>query len=148
MNHLAKNYLPSYILMVLLSLGLALPVQAEQKEDMGKYVLHYNAFASTFLTPKIAEKYHIMRSRSIAVVNLVLIKKPNTPVSAVVQGTWTNDAQQTQSLSFNQITEGKSIYYIAQLPFKEGELLTFKVTLIPNGNAQPLVYQFSQNIYN
>jgi hypothetical protein len=148
MTYFAKKYLSSFLLMTFLSLCLVLPLQADQKEDLGDYVLHYNVLPSTFLTPKIAEKYQIMRSRSIAVVNLVLIKKPKTPVSAIVQGTLTNDAQQTQTLSFNQITEGKSIYYIAQLPFREGELLTFKVTLIPNGVAQPLVYQFSQNIFN
>ncbi len=121
---------------------------AEQKEDMGEYVLHYNAFASTFLTPKIAQQYKIMRSRSIGIINLALIKKPDTAVGALVQGTFTNNVQQQQTLSFTQIVEGKSIYYIAQVPFSEGELLTFDITLMPNGAKQPLQFQFSQNFYN
>jgi len=121
---------------------------AAYKEDFGAYVLHYNAFVSTFLTPKIAKQYKLQRSKNIGVLTLSIIKKPNQTVSSMIQGTVTNNIQQTQLLNFKQIVEGKSVYYLAQLPFSEGEVLTFKISFVPEGSRKELKTQFQQNIFN
>ena len=60
----------------------------------------------------------------------------------------TNDIQQNKFLSFQQIVEGQSIYYLAQLQFREGEILTFDVSVYPEGSVKPLQFRFVQNFYN
>jgi len=130
---------------------------AEQKEvfngpNGSQYEIHYMAFVSTFLTPEIAKQYELIRSKAIGVVNISVIKVDadgkRKAVGAAVETKMTNDIQQQQFLSFKQIVEGKSIYYLAQHQFKESGLLIFDVTVYAEGSIQPMKFRFSQNFYN
>jgi hypothetical protein len=132
-------------------------VQAEQKKvfdgpDGSEYEVHYIGFTSTFLDPDVAKQYDIVRSRALGVVNISVIKVDKDgnrkAVGAVLQTKMTNDIQQNQFLSFQQIVEGPAIYYLAQLQFREGEILTFDVSAYPEGSIKPLQFRFVQNFYN
>ena len=132
-------------------------VNAEQKKvfdgpDGSEYEVHYIAFTSTFLDAEVAKQYDIVRSRALGIVNISVIKveKDGTrkAVGAVLQTKMTNDIQQNQFLSFQQIVEGPAIYYLAQLQFREGEVLTFDVSVYPEGSVKPLQFRFVQNFYN
>tara|TARA_B100000446_G_C10510286_1_gene326543 strand:+ start:164 stop:625 length:462 start_codon:yes stop_codon:yes gene_type:complete len=132
-------------------------VNAEQKKvfdgpNGSEYEVHYIAFTSTFLDAEVAKQYDIVRSRALGIVNISVIKveKDGTrkAVGAVLQTKMTNDIQQNQFLSFQQIVEGPAIYYLAQLQFREGEVLTFDVSVYPEGSVKPLQFRFVQNFYN
>lgn len=127
-------------------------VQAEQKERFGDYEVHYSAFTSTFLTPEIAKQYGIVRSKAIGVINISVLKKSDTglfePVPAQLEGIRTNDIQQQQFLAFRRVKEGKAIYYLTEVQFMEGEVLTFNISATPEGQPQPLKLRFSQTFYN
>ncbi len=153
--HYLKLSLTSFWLLVLVSVSHH--VSAEQKKvfdgpDGSEYEVHYIAFTSTFLDPEVAKQYQIVRSKALGVVNISVLKVDpdgkKKAVGAVVQGKMTNDIQQTQFLSFQQIVEGPAIYYLAQLQFREGENLTFDMTVFPEGSVQPLKFRFVQNFYN
>ena len=131
-------------------------VNAEQKKvfdgpNGSEYEVHYIAFTSTFLDAEVAKQYDIVRSRALGIVNISVIKveKDGTrkAVGAVLQTKMTNDIQQNQFLSFQQIVEGPAIYYLAQLQFREGEVLTFDVSVYPEGSVKPLQFRFVQNFY-
>jgi len=126
--------------------------QAEQKERFGDYEVHYSAFTSTFLTPEIAKQYGIVRSKAIGVINISVLKKSESglfePVPAQLEGMRTNDIQQQQFLAFRRVKEGKAIYYLAEVQFMEGEVLTFNISATPEGQPQPLKLRFSQTFYN
>jgi hypothetical protein len=66
----------------------------------------------------------------------------------VVEIKMKNDLQQAQFLSSQQVVEGKAIYYLAQLQYKQGELLIFDTTIYPEGRTEPMQFRFSQNFYN
>lgn len=132
-------------------------VQAEQKKvfdgpDGSEYEVHYIAFTSTFLDPEVAKQYDIVRSKALGIVNISVIKVDKDgsrkAVGAVLQAKMTNDIQQTQFLSFQQIVEGPAIYYLSQLQFREGEILTFDISAYPEGSVKPLQFRFVQNFYN
>lgn len=142
---------------IALSLSSVSGVHAEQMKlfdgpDGSEYEVHYIAFTSTFLDPEVAKQYEIVRSKALGIVNISVIKK--TPdgkrkaVGAVLQTQMTNDIQQNQFLSFKQIVEGEAIYYLAQLQFREGEVLTFDTSVFPEGSMKPLQFRFVQNFYN
>tara|TARA_R110001592_G_scaffold1911_1_gene11821 strand:- start:1654 stop:2121 length:468 start_codon:yes stop_codon:yes gene_type:complete len=152
-----KNYKITFQLFILLCISFISTVQAEQKKlfdgpDGSEYEVHYIGFTSTFLGADIAKKYDIVRSRALAVVNISVIKVDKEgkrkAVGAVLQTKMTNDIQQNKFLSFQQIVEGQSIYYLAQLQFREGEILTFDVSVYPEGSVKPLQFRFVQNFYN
>lgn len=132
-------------------------VQAEQKivfdgPDGSEFEVHYIAFASTFLQPNIAKLYQLTRSKALGIVNISVIKKESDgskhAVGSVIEGRMSNDIQQQQMLSFQQVVEGQSIYYLAQMQFTEGEILTFDITAFPEGSVQPLRLRFAQSFYN
>jgi len=143
-----------YLFINVLALSSA---QAEQKEvfdgpNGSEYEIHYMALASTFLDEKVAKQYDIVRSRSLGVVNISIIKVDadgtKKAVGGVVETKMSNDIQQQQFLSFQQVVEGSAIYYLAQLQFRPAELLTFDATVYPEGSVKPLKFRFTQNFYN
>ena len=153
--HLIKSSISALLLLVL-SLASSIAF-AEQKKvfdgpDGSEYEVHYIAFTSTFLEPEVAKQYDLVRSKALGIVNISVLKVDTDgkkkAVGAMVQTKMTNDIQQTQFLSFQQVVEGPAIYYLAQLQFREGENLTFDVSVYPEGSVQPLQFRFVQNFYN
>lgn len=131
--------------------------QAEQKEvfdgpDGSEYEVHYIGLASTFLDAEVAKQYNLVRSRALGIVNISVIKVEadgkRKAVGAVVEIKMKNDLQQAQFLSSQQVVEGKAIYYLAQLQYKQGELLTFDVSIYPEGRTKAMQFRFSQNFYH
>lgn len=132
-------------------------VYAEQKEvfpgpDGSDYEVHYIALASTFLDEDVAKQYQLIRSRSLGLINISVIKVDKDgqrkPVTASVQLAMSNEIRQTQFLTIHQVIERPAIYYLAQLQYREGEILTFDATIYPEGGMEPLKLRFTQNFYH
>ncbi len=143
--------------LTLLVLVFCFPVQAEQKkifsgQNGAEYEVHYNAFNSTFLQPNIAKQYGLVRSKALGVVNVSVLRRnadgSTTAVGTVVEGRVINDIQQQQTMGFQQVIEGDAIYYLAQMQFIEGEILTFDLKLYPQGETQALRHRFTHAFYN
>ncbi|UZE95945.1 DUF4426 domain-containing protein [Alkalimarinus alittae] len=141
-----------FAILISLLLLASQSVYAEQKESFGNYEVHYSAFASTFLTPEVAKQYDIVRSRAVGVINISVLKKTDSgsfePVAAHVEGVMANDIQQQKHLGFRRIKEGKAIYFISEVQYMEGEVLSFNISATPEGQQQPLKMRFSQTFYN
>lgn len=153
-NSFMRNYAAWLFAFVALLSG---SVNAEKKEvfsgpDGSDYEVHYIGFPSTFIDEEVAKQYKIVRSRSLGLVNISIIKIDKNgkrkAVGGAVQTEMINEIRQSQFLSFQQIVEGDAIYYLAQLQYREGELLTFDVTVYPEGGTQPLKFRFVQDFYN
>ncbi len=130
---------------------------AEQKKvfaasDGTEYEVHYIAFNSTFLAPDVAKQYDLTRSKALGVINVSVLQVKEDgsreAVGAIVNMNAKNDIQQVQHLSMQQVIEGKAIYYIAQLQYREGEILTFDISVFPQGVTDPFKLRFSHNFYN
>lgn len=131
--------------------SLTLYAQADQKVDFDHYSVHYNALPSAFLTPAIAQRYQIMRSKAIGVVTIAvtpLDAANKDPVEATVEGQVNNDIQQFTTLNFRAVTEGKAVYYIAPFQFTQGDMLTFHIKATPIGTGSPLAIRFAQALFN
>ncbi len=117
-----------------------------------KYDVHYSAFVSTFLQPAVAKQYGLTRSQAIGVLNVSVLKHlaegKTEAVGAVIEGKVTNDVQQNTFLGFQQIIENPAIYYLAQTQFREGEVLTFNLSVYPEGVREPFNLRFTHTFYN
>jgi len=133
-------------LICLLALLLALPAWAERKHSFGDYDVHYIAFNSGFLQPDIAAAAGLVRSKTLGVVN-VSVLKAGKPTVALVSGTVKNLLGQERPLTFKQLKEGEdAIYYLAQFPFESRETLRFYLNVQPIGE-QPISFNFTQEFF-
>ncbi|MEE8339529.1 MAG: DUF4426 domain-containing protein [Xanthomonadales bacterium] len=133
-------------------LALADTSEAQQAQDFGDYVVHYNALNTNFIPPQVAKGYGIRRSSSRALLNITVLKKvmdnPGTPVKAIVTASGTNLTGQRREIDIREIkdTEG-AIYYIGELPVHNLETYNFTVEVHPEGEANPLIVKFRQQFF-
>jgi len=120
-------------------------------QDFGDYVVHFNATTSDLLSPEDAAKYGITRSRSNALVNVVMLKKDgspgHTPVSGTVIAKTSNLTGQLKSVTFEEISEGDSVYFIGLVSVANNETLNFDITATPSDSTNPLNVKFRQQFF-
>lgn len=143
------------LLSCLIVLGiLTLPdtSEAQQAQDFGDYVVHYNALNTNLIPPQVAKGYGIHRSSSRALLNITILKKvidnPGIPVKASVTASGTNLTGQRREIDIREIidTEG-AIYYIGELRVHNLETYNFTVEVQLEGEADPLIVKFRQQFY-
>ncbi len=123
-----------------------LPLQAEQKKQLGSWDVHYIAFNATFLTPEVASQYGLIRSKFNAIINIsVLNSSDQQAQKASLTGTASNLLSQQRTLDFKEVTEGDAVYYLATLPFRDQETYTFKIDIRQGNQVQTL--NFRQTLY-
>ncbi|MCU8019184.1 DUF4426 domain-containing protein [Shewanella sp. SM72] len=122
---------------------------AEQKETVGNFDIHYMALGSTFLTPIIAKSYGIKRSSYTGIINIAVLdiseaNKPAVPVE--ITGVANNLLDARINLTFKEIREGDAIYYIAEVPYRDDQEINFNIA-IKYGNQLNTNLQFKQKFY-
>ena len=124
---------------------------AENSKEFGQYVIHYNALATDVLSPEIARKYRITRSRNRGMINITVLKKilgsPGQPVHARVKVAAQNLAGQTRRIHTREIRDGNAIYYIGEFSVANEETLKFTVQARPQGTQESVEVRFSQDFY-
>jgi len=145
-----KQLISSLILLVLLTLSDT--SEAQQSQDFGDYVVHYNALNTNFIPPQVAKGYGIHRSSSRALLNITVLKKvmntPGTAVKANVTASGTNLTGQRREIDIREIKEAEgAIYYIGELPVHNLETYNFTVEVHPEGESAPLIVKFRQQFY-
>ena len=133
----------------LLTVGLA--VQAEQSQDFGQYVVHYNAISTDSLLPEVARQYGITRSKNRGMLTMTVLKKvmntAGTPVEAKVSGTATNLSQQLRTLDLRQIRDGSAVYYLSEFPITNREVLDFNLQVTPKDENNGFTVKFRQEFF-
>lgn len=133
------------IALLFIALCLSLPALAERKQSFGDLDVHYSAFNSSFLQPEVAAAAGLSRGKQQGVLNISVFKAGH-PAVAVVSGEMRNLLGQTHSLRFKQVTEGEAIYYLAQFPIEQQEVLRFSISIqADGGNTHSL--DFNQELF-
>jgi hypothetical protein len=123
-----------------------LAAQAEQKQVLGNWDVHYIAINSTFLTPDVAKQYGIVRSKFNGLINIsVLNRQDKTAQSVILTGEAKNLLGVVKKLTFKEVTEGKAIYYLAVLPFSDRE--QYRITLNINDGQEQKTLRFEHKFY-
>ncbi|GAC1031449.1 DUF4426 domain-containing protein [Pseudomonas sp. No.21] len=129
----------------LFALCLALPAVAERKQTFGDLDVHYSAFNSSFLQPDVAAAVGLIRSKTQGVVNIAVLKAGKAS-TAQVSGQVKDLLGKVTPLTFKQVNEGGAIYYLAQFPFSQREMLNFTLTVQQGGGA-PNTFNFDQEFF-
>jgi hypothetical protein len=121
-------------------------VNAEQKQVLGSWDVHYIALNSTFLTPEVAKQYGIVRSKFNALINIsVLDRQDKTAQSVILTGDARNLIGVVKKLTFKQVNEGKAIYYLAVLPFSDLE--QYRISIDINDGLDQKTLKFQHKFY-
>lgn len=142
------NMIRILLAFALLCLSLMSPAQANQ-QTVGDFTIHYQAFGSTFLTPSIAKAYGLQRSNYTGIVNISVqhaSDKPGVGVPVEITGVAKNLLDSSISLKFKEIREGKAVYYIAEVPYRNDETMHFQIG-IKHGRELNTTLKFKQRFY-
>jgi hypothetical protein len=137
-----------YFLTLALALGLifSYQVNAEQKQVLGNWDVHYIAFNTTFLTPQVAKQNAIVRSKFNGLINIsVLDRQDKTAQSVILTGQAKNLLGVIKKLTFKQVKEGKAIYYLAVLPFSDLE--QYRISVDINDGLEQRTLKFQHKFY-
>ncbi|MDH1107531.1 DUF4426 domain-containing protein [Pseudomonas otitidis] len=133
------------LIFCLFALCLSLPAVAERKQTFGELDVHYSAFNSGFLQPDIAAAAGLVRSKTQGVVNIAVLKA-GKPSTAQVSGQVKDLLGKVTPLAFRQVSEGGAIYYLAQFPFTQREMLNFSLT-VQQGDGATHTFTFDQEFF-
>ncbi|WP_299197412.1 DUF4426 domain-containing protein [uncultured Amphritea sp.] len=135
----------------LLSATVSTSASAEQMVAHGDYMIHYNAFNSSFIQPDVAASYGIQRGKTKGLINISVLQKQadgsTQPVSAIVSGDVTNLISQKQTMSFQKIEETGALYYIGDFGFTDDQVLRFNLQVQPDPNQPAYTITFEQRFY-
>lgn len=125
---------------------------AQQSQDFGDYVVHYNALNTNLIPPQVAQGYGIKRSSSRALLNVTVLRKvmntPGTPVKAQVTAAGTNLTGQRRDIEIREINDqDEAVYYIGELPIHNMETYQFTIEVTVDGESDPLMVKFRQQFY-
>ncbi|MBT8049064.1 MAG: DUF4426 domain-containing protein [Xanthomonadales bacterium] len=142
----------SAALLLLIAVCFSSACQAQQSQDFGEYVVHYNAINTNLIPPQVAQGYGIQRSSSRALLNVTVLKKvmdtPGTPVSAEISANGTNLTGQNRELDLRKVEDsGGAIYYLGVFPVHNLETYRFNIEVAIEGEPEPLVVKFTQQFY-
>jgi len=131
--------------------GALSPAWAENMQDFGEYVVHYNALTTDMLPPKVAHEYGIKRSRSRGMLNIVVLEKvlgaTAKPVRAHVTGKAVTLTGVELPLEFREIREPNAVYYIAEFKVHNEERLRFDIAAQPEGEKESLRVVFHKQFF-
>ncbi|WP_129504773.1 DUF4426 domain-containing protein [Aeromonas veronii] len=125
----------------LLALLMTLPLKAEQMKELGPWLVHYNSFNSSFLTPEVAKAYGLERSRYNAIINIAVQDKQKVAQAVGITGEAKNLTGTIRTLNFQEVKEGDAIYYLATLPYRNEDTYQFTLKIMGGGQQQNLNFQ-------
>lgn len=132
--------------LLLCGLFLSAMANAEQKQQLGDWDVHYIAFNSTFLTPQVAKAANLSRNKNNAIINISVLDSQTQQAQQVqIGGIARNLLGQQRDLVFREVKDGEAIYYIAVMPFRNEEQLRFSLEIRQGTKRQQL--NFEQKLY-
>lgn len=140
--------------LAMLFFALPFSVRAGGTEDVGDYLVHYNALSTDHLAPAVASAYNVVRSRNRALLNIAITRKQEgttgVPVEARVNVDAANLSGQVKNVKMRKIAEAGepgAIYYIAEINVADGEMLIFDVKVTPEGHEKTYTVHFRQQFF-
>lgn len=146
------NSLRIAAVVVLCALALASGrVQAEQSQDFGDYVVHFNALTTNQLPPQAASAYNIQRSANRVLLTITVLKKvmgaPGTPVSAKVKAEAVNLTGHHHTIAMRTVEDDGAIYFLGTLNVDNAETYHFTINIGPEGIDETFVVKFRKQFF-
>lgn len=115
--------------------------------DFGTHQAYYTTFPSTFIPPDIASKAQLKRAKRLHYLNILVSPAGKYGgVPAAITGRQKNLMQQAAELTFKEIKEKDTVYYLAPFTIQGEDTLHFDLEFIlPDGRK--VSDSFSTKVY-
>lgn len=124
--------------------------QHEHARGFGDYMVHVNALTTDQLPADVARTYRIQRSKSQAMLNVVIMKNEggvDKPVTGTVTALIRNLASQIKNFEIREIIEQDAIYYIGTVSVANAETLIFDIDVTPVNETTPFLLKYKQQFF-
>ena len=132
------------------SIALTNSAVADTIEKDG-YVIHYSAFNASFIQEDVAKLYKLNRSRYRGLINIAVHRKmkdgTTKPVVVQLSGYGTRLSGSEAPLDFQMISEGDSVYYLAETIIANNEPLDFLIKIKPTPQHSGIKFNFKQTFF-
>lgn len=132
---------------ILILSGLALCASqsyAQGQQQFGDYTVYHTVLNSTFIKPKVAEAYGLVRGDQWFLINISVNNAGKIfGQKALLNGTATNLMQQQKTLEFKEINEGEATYYVAPLRLAGQDVLHFAIDVQTAEDQEPFTVKFT-----
>lgn len=133
-----------------LALGLNSAL-AQNVQQSGDVIVHYNVVPTTSLTAEVARRNGITRSASRALVNIAVQRRTEAPMPVAIPAKVEAQAfaltGQRQSIVLREVREGDAIYYLGEVRVSDKEQLSFELEVLAEGASAPISVSFSQQFF-
>jgi len=133
------------VLLLVASVGHA------NEKRVGDYIIHYNAFNSSFLQPETAVAYKLPRSAYTGIINVsvhkVIEDGDDKALKVAIRGKATNNLSQFKELAFKEVIEDNAVYYLADFQFRNEENMDIDFTINIPGRDRPVTISLDQKFY-
>lgn len=134
-----------------LGLLLAMAPTHANEVEFDRYVVHYTVLSTHYLSPEVARAYNLRRSRSRALVNVVIMERDGDtlqPVSGQVSGETVNLYRQVRLLRFREIRDGNAFYHLAEVRVRPGEVMDFDLNVQAEGDDEVIPLRFRRAFHH
>ena len=132
-------------------LSILTSAQAENSTKERGFSIHHNAVPASMLTPEIATRYKVVRSKYRGLLTVSVIKDvegtTGEAVTARIEAKSTSLIGRTENLELREVTEGDAVYYLATFPITDQDLLKFELNVTPAGETRPITARFTQQFF-
>ena len=125
----------------------AQPAEASSVSADG-FTVHFSALSTDQLPPEVARQYNIVRSKNRAMLNVSIVTQDEgQSVTAAVSVKTVNLTGQLKNVNMRKIQEQEAIYYIGEIPVANSETLVFDISVVPEGQENPIEVRFKRQFY-
>lgn len=123
-----------------------------QMQVFGDYEIHYMGLTTEFLKPDVAAAYNITRSRSMGYLSISILKRDNDgglakSMTGQVKGQIRNLLGQSRELTFNEVKQGDSVYYLSTFRFDDKDMYNIHLQVSPSDISRTFDVNFNQRFY-
>ena len=138
-----------YLAQVLIALLFVSNALAQQSTQFDEFELHHSIVYSTFLSPKVAAEYGIVRGADKAILTLSVRNANSGEIAGRpmnIEGrTW--DLITGGEMDIQEIKEGKATYYIIPFEFLDREYRFFEFAFQPDGSERQYSHKMKVQLW-
>lgn len=124
---------------------------AEQSTRVGDVTIYHNAITAGTLTPEVAERYGIVRSKNRGVLNVSVIKEQagttGIPLRALVDVDIVDAGDQKTRVPMREIEEQGAVSYLGEFPVGSGQEIEFEIRVRPPGAGTTTTVRMNQEFF-
>lgn len=145
-----KRILGVLSVMLMLSASALLQAQENSSQRFDQYEIFYSTFNTSFLQPKVAKAYGVVRGKDKALINIAVVEtladgtkqNVNADVTALI-----SDLIHKTEIELTRVQEQNAIYYIGPFDIQHKLDMYFTLQVKPESSKKTYTVSLKKRLY-